>query len=89
VLLVDIPSRGRHMPHPKEQQDQQPQAEQQHEPPRKRKPYVKPMLHQLPYMVDQHVSLAASCKTIGAVTGPTLADCQSGSGNIPCSAVGS
>jgi hypothetical protein len=50
---------------------------------------VKPMLHQLPYMVDQHVSLAASCKTIGAVTGPTLADCQSGSGNIPCSAVGS
>ena len=49
------------------------QNQQEIQPPsRARQPYVKPVVQQLQYMVDQHVSLAASCKTVGAVTGPTL-----------------
>ena len=65
------------------------QKQQEIQPPsRARQPYVKPVVQQLQYMVDQHVSLAASCKTVGAVTGPTLSDCKM-SLNTPCSAIGS
>jgi hypothetical protein len=54
----------------------------------KRQPYVKPLVTQLQYMVDQHVSLAASCKTVGAATGPTTSNCKL-HGNNPCAALGS
>ena len=53
------------------------------EPPRKRQPYVKPSIWQLHHMVDQHVSLAAGCKTVGSVSGPALSDCKT-SLNAPC-----
>lgn len=56
--------------------------------PQERQPYVKPSVEQLQYMVDQHVSLAASCKTTGAATGPTTSNCKQ-SGNVPCAALGS
>lgn len=56
--------------------------------PQERQPYVKPAVEQLQYMVDQHVSLAASCKTTGAATGPTTSNCKQ-SGNVPCAALGS
>ena len=55
--------------------------------PRTKRPYVTPAVQQLHYMVDQHVSLAASCKTTGSATGPTSADCKTTNG--PCAALGS
>ena len=54
----------------------------------KRQPYVKPLVQQLQYMVDQHVSLAASCKMPGSPTGPTTANCKQ-TGNVPCAALAS
>lgn len=53
--------------------------------PHERLPYVKPVVRQLHYMADNHVSLAAGCKTTGSATGPTTHNCKS-SGNLPCSA---
>ncbi|HWJ23240.1 MAG TPA: hypothetical protein VNS52_12885 [Gemmatimonadaceae bacterium] len=54
----------------------------------KRQPYVKPLVYQLQYMVDQHVSLAASCKTTGSATGPTTSNCKT-THNSPCASFGS
>ncbi|HET7458815.1 MAG TPA: hypothetical protein VFJ74_14295 [Gemmatimonadaceae bacterium] len=51
--------------------------------PSDRQPYVKPTVHQLHYMADQHVSLAAGCKTNGAASGPTTANCKT-TANTPC-----
>lgn len=53
-----------------------------------RQPYVKPVIEQLQYMVDQHVSLAAGCKTTGSASGPATNNCKS-QGNVPCAALGS
>jgi hypothetical protein len=55
--------------------------------PQERRDYVKPVVQQLHYMVDQHVSLAASCKTTGSATGPTTANCKVQ--NTPCASLGS
>ena len=54
-----------------------------------RQPYEKPLVRRLPYMVDQHVSLGASCKTTGSAGGPTVGACKSVAGNVPCVALGS
>ena len=56
--------------------------------PQERQPYVKPAVEQLQYMVDQHVSLAAGCKTNGAASGPSTSNCKT-SGNAPCVQSGS
>lgn len=50
-----------------------------------RQPYVKPLVHQLHYMADAHVSLAAGCKTTGSATGPTTSNCKT-TRNTPCAA---
>ena len=54
-----------------------------------RQPYVKPMIAQLAYMTDQHVSLSAGCKTNGAASGPATSNCQTSQSNVPCVTVGS
>lgn len=50
-----------------------------------RQPYEKPVVRQLQYMADQHVSLAAGCKTTGSATGPATSNCKA-RGNVPCAA---
>ena len=78
------------MSHIQEQQSVHPDAPPQlgdaaaQEPPRTRRPYVKPVLAQLRFMRDEHVSLAAGCKTSGSVSGATISGCRNASGSAPC-----
>jgi hypothetical protein len=53
--------------------------------PQSRQPYVKPSVRQLHYMADNHVSLAAGCKTTNSHSGPTTSNCKTPK-NLPCSA---
>jgi hypothetical protein len=56
--------------------------------PEERLPYVKPLVQQLHHLVDQHVSLAAGCKTTGAASGAATHNCKT-QRNTPCVTFGS
>lgn len=57
--------------------------------PEPRQPYVKPVVQQLQYMSDQHVTLAAGCKTSGSNPGPVVAGCHNARGSGQCAAIAS
>ena len=57
--------------------------------PEERQPYVKPVVQQLQDMSDQHVTLAAGCKTAGSNTGPVVAGCHNQRGTGQCAAIAS
>lgn len=54
-----------------------------------RQPYVKPVVEQLQYMVDQHVSIAAGCKNPNASQGSAQAGCLNRAATNTCNNVAS
>lgn len=57
--------------------------------PEPRQSYVKPLVMQLHYMADPHVTIAQSCKQEGAAAGPSPTSCTASGAQLPCSAIGS